>query len=407
MNKRLKFVLFFALSMLFFVSITASLGCGGKDDEPNNENTKHFCSFENDVCTSCGNKKGSDGIEYALIDGTYTASYIGSCTDKNIIIASYYQGIPVTCIDAISFNGTDIVSIEIPKSITYIGESAFDGCSMLKTVTIAENSALKTIETKAFFYCTQLESINLPNGLEFVGLSAFDGCSSLKAIEIPKTLTSLEYGTFIYCSSLETITIHETFKKSAEMAFWSANIGKIDYKGTIDQWVNIEFANTHANPMRWGGDLYIDGEKVTKVKLENVTKINANVFSGYNLLEEIEIPKSVTSIGTLAFHMCSSLKTVVLPDSLTEIAPQLFEACRGLEYVIIPENVKTIGSGAFNGCSSLTSIYIPNSVSHIGANVFLDCNSSLVIKCGASEEPLSWDINWNPDGLEVLWGQEE
>ena len=74
-------------------------------------------------------------------------------------------------------------------------------------------------------------------------------------------------------------------------------------------------------------------------------------------MENIEIPKSVTTIGNDAFSGCSAL-----------------QGSKKLKRIKIPENV-IIGEGAFNGCSSLIHINIPKSVRIIGNNAFKGCTS--------------------------------
>ena len=72
---------------------------------------------------------GTNGIIYKLgEDGTYCYidSYIG--TDNNVTIPSVYMGLPVTEIRNNAFENLEIAALIIPKSITNIGQNAFNGC---------------------------------------------------------------------------------------------------------------------------------------------------------------------------------------------------------------------------------------------------------------------------------------
>ena len=125
-----------------------------------------------------------------------------------------------------------LTSIEIPNSVTSIGEEVFSGCSGLKSLTIPSrliNSSIQkcsklesltvygdvipsncsqliknnpslasvtiedatSIADHAFSGCSGLTSINIPDGVTSIGNSAFYGCSGLTSIEIPNSVTSI------------------------------------------------------------------------------------------------------------------------------------------------------------------------------------------------------------------------
>ena len=90
---------------------------------------------------------GTNGLEYALIDGKNEYQLVGegTATDLNITVASTYNGLPVTAIAEKAFVGSaltedtlphKITSVTIPEGITHIGENAFSNCTNLKKVTI-------------------------------------------------------------------------------------------------------------------------------------------------------------------------------------------------------------------------------------------------------------------------------
>ena len=51
-----------------------------------------------------------------------------------------------------------------------------------------------------------MSSINIPNSVTDIGNYAFYGCESLKEITIPDSVTSIGYGAFKWCFSLSSIT---------------------------------------------------------------------------------------------------------------------------------------------------------------------------------------------------------
>lgn len=68
----------------------------------------------------------------------------------------------------------NLVSIEIPDSVTVIGDSAFYGCSALTTVQINETSNLSRIEETAFSSANLLESFYVPKTVSYIGSNAFN-----------------------------------------------------------------------------------------------------------------------------------------------------------------------------------------------------------------------------------------
>jgi hypothetical protein len=93
----------------------------------------------------------------------------------------------------------------VPERVTSIGDSAFQSCSGLTTITLP--AGLTTIGERTFSGCSSLTSISLPAGLSSIGYMAFYDCRSLTTITLPASLTSIGNYAFSDCSSLTTITL--------------------------------------------------------------------------------------------------------------------------------------------------------------------------------------------------------
>ncbi|MBQ6682006.1 MAG: leucine-rich repeat domain-containing protein [Prevotella sp.] len=117
-------------------------------------------------------------------------------------------------------------------------------------------------------------------------------------------------------------------------------------------------------------------EKIQEVVIpKSVTTIRERAFEDCKKLQSIIIPDSVTTIGWSAFRGCIALKSIDIPDFVAEIEESAFENCIALQSINIPDSVTAIGESAFEGCSALKSINIPDSVTAIRNAAFRGCSA--------------------------------
>jgi len=124
----------------------------------------------------------------------------------------------ITTIGQNQFCGFNMTRLEVPNNITHIGEYAFSDCYKLKDVIISDS--VISIELGAFERCIALENVKLSNNLKILGSSTFFCCFSLKSIIIPSSLTTIGSSVFEKCTSLESIIIPSNITTIESTAFF-------------------------------------------------------------------------------------------------------------------------------------------------------------------------------------------
>ena len=81
--------------------------------------------------------------------------------------------------------------------------STFLGCDSLTSVNIP--SSVTSIEWMAFSDCDSLTSITIPSSVMSIEKESFSRCSSLTSITIPSSVTSIESEAFSDCRSLTSV----------------------------------------------------------------------------------------------------------------------------------------------------------------------------------------------------------
>ena len=349
-------------------------------------------------------KTSSDTYQYPFGYIFGTLSYTGGTATKQ-----YYYGSSTSS----STNTTYYIPASL-KEVTVTGGNilygAFYNCSGLTSVIIGDS--VTSIGSDAFYHCTSLTEIKIPNSVTSIGSYAFKYCSSLTSVVIGDGVTSIGYQAFYDCRKLTSVVIGDSVRSIGERAFSGcSSLTEVNYLGSIDDWAEIEFGSSSANPLYYAEQLKINSEVVTQVNLTSATKVSNYAFYYCSRLTSVVIGDSVTSIGSGAFEGCY-LTSVVIGDSVTSIGENAFQNCSSetevnylgtidewaeMEFgngyanplyyakqlkingeVVTEVNLTSatkISAFSFYGCSALTSVVIGDSVTSIGSSAFEGCSS--------------------------------
>lgn len=267
--------------------------------------------------------------------------------------------------------------MNIPNSVTSIGNYVFSDCGNLTNVTLDSNEIVSASRdynsSLKIIFGEQVSIYVLGNNVTEIGEYAFRDCSGLTSVTIPNSVTSIGYGAFNGCTGLVSITIPSSVTSISNLAFSGCS-------GLTSVTVEItDLAAWCTNPVTFS----IPSSCTLYLSLNG------------NVIQDLTIPNSVTKIGNYAFDGCSGLTSVTIPNSVTEIGDRAFCGCSGLTSVTIPNSVTSIGYSAFAGCSGLTSVEIPDDVTCIGSGAF-DSSVSIYVKRGTKALLALWSGGYIP-----------
>lgn len=329
-----------------------------------------------------------------------------------------------------AFARSGITSLDIPDSVTWLGESVCQECFYLSSVRIG--NSVTDIYQYAFWGCSSLENVYLGNSVIGVYYGAFAYCTSLKSFTIPDSVQYIQ-GVFEGCESLEWVLIGESVDEwsISSICYGLPNVKEFKISENSQRFAvkdgvlfNKSFSTLIACPPGLSGDYTIpstvetivhnafsDIESLSSFVIpETVKEIGDYAFSGCNRLSDVTIKGDLPVLGMGVFDNCPMLQTFKIedenytvkdgvlfdrdftklvtciwsvgeeykiPNTVTEIVDGAFVSCRELASIEIPSSVVKIGDSAFDGCP-LASVEIPNSVLSMGKRAFAFSNLSTI-----------------------------
>lgn len=151
--------------------------------------------FDRCMSLSAINVETENAVAYKSIDGVlYTKdgkTLIWFPANKTDFLFTIPEG--VEKIEKYAFYKAEGIfgALTLPDSLKSIGEYAFHSCQNLKEIILSEESRLESIGDFAFYNCQALMDIYIPKTVTYIGDTAFGGCRILTVtvslLEAPKT----------------------------------------------------------------------------------------------------------------------------------------------------------------------------------------------------------------------------
>ena len=282
------------------------------------------------------------------------------------------------------FGFTGLTEITIPDSVEEIDIRAFEGCGKLEKVVFAGEPRVHTIDYCAFDGCTSLKTIELPDSVTTLGEYAFEG-TGLTKIRIPDSMKVIGGGAFMYCSDLENVAIEGKLETLGWEVFnYSSNLKSIRFMGDAPE--NID--DYAFDGVYYSTAVYYPGENVswTEDKLQNYggsfdwspweTSTRGSCGEGLTWqYDEWNGILTISGTGAMADYTDGyvenpnyapwsnlSIKSIVLEEGITHIGSYAF-VDTGLTWISLPEGIVSIGECALP--RQLTSLDIPASLTSV------------------------------------------
>merc|ERR1740124_1186075 len=271
---------------------------------------------------------------------------------------------------------TALTSVNIPKSVTLIGEEAWKGVCKDKSIFEAGNTVHECEIITDF--CNDVNAgggLVLPDEITEIGRDAFKNCRWLKSITIPASVKTIGYAAF-RGSGLVSINFED-----------NSLLGEIGVKAFMNCF-SLKSITIPASVTMIGQSAFHESG-LNSIKFEDnslLREIGVQIFCHCASLISIIIPASVEMIGYEAFRG-SGLKSLDFKDNskdrslLREIGTLAFGNCPGLTSITIPASVEIIGEGAFGFNTGLESINFKDNsqLVEIGDRAFGRCEELKMI----------------------------
>lgn len=129
-------------------------------------------------------------------NGNAKTKYTGNVVIPDSVDYDGHRWAVVSINSTAFYDCSELTSVTLPDAIETVGNNAFGNCTKLTSITLP--SHLKTIGDYSF-YNSGLTSIVVPDACKTIGGYAFSSCSNLKSVTLGKYMIFIYEGAFTDC----------------------------------------------------------------------------------------------------------------------------------------------------------------------------------------------------------------
>ena len=291
------------------------------------------------------------------------------------------------------YNCKNLTYVQLPSTLVSIGQMAFGNCTALTTVNLNNLPNLTYIGVSAFQGCTELTGVvhlpalttlghmafkgtkitsvtNLGSITDIYGTSSngtFEGCTSLASVVLPETITYVGQRTFYGCTALTSCNFPVSLVRIQAAAFQNTRITTLDLTGS--------------SVMTLDNDCFRATTALTTVKLPKNTVLS----NGFQFAEQGGNSYNATTAAALDYDIDLS------NSATTTLSACTFYRSKIVRFVA-PSGLTTIAAansnrGVFEGSAYLLEVDLPSTLTTIGTRAFRDCNHMTTLTCRATTPP--------------------
>ena len=276
-------------------------------------------------------------------------------------------------------------------------------CEGLKKVTILSNY-IGEIPESAFQDCENLVSVEMPKQVTVIGNNAFNNCPKLTTMNFPGVTTIGEWAFggcgFSVCNLSNTVTsigdYAFAYGQMKELTIFDGEEPISMGGGCFSGLSNVKFYA--GRTLNVSDETFNFTNGVSELTLgEQVRWLNPKGWWRSDGLRKVFIKSQyITEIPEGAFSECENLGVVELPAQLESIGKEAFFGCH-ITSIDLPQNLRSIGEWAF-GYNPIYTLFLNEGLEALGENSFYsDYLSSIICKGSTPATCYGWPFGWEGD----------